>query len=585
MSTVALILGLILFLLTPRVWIGAVNPLQDENSLRGRRRNITGFSEQVRLNDFGRILESSAPVMELKLYDNATNVQLSLLEALHQMGQDEVLLRGAALAIYERGVWMPFESKVTKDIATGPSQFNPQAVPLIRQEIRLEPTGASTLFTLGQPLYVKVGTHELKARRQVHTRAVSLPARVSMAAGSARYTVWSAKKEDWKPDRNYRVDRSELKPTYSVCPPNLRTLIEHTRQVLEPLKNKAGNKPLSEARIAQTLLTYLRESGKFHYSLDRSVVDPNLDPIEDFLVNRKYGHCQYFAAALGLMLRVEGIPSCVITGFKGGIEDPKRQVVEVQQRHAHAWVEAYLDGDWVTLDPTPESEREEMIAAVGDRMRLWHQISLFATALWNDYVINLSFSKQQQDLYGPAQELLQSIAGQTKDASSIWTTLATTISEFWSQPQRWFSWQGGLIAFVLMLLLAGCYQIARLIHKLFRKLWNQAKLTHNEYLRVEFHNRFLALMKTFGLSPQPNQTQREFAVQAAEEWSTLHLPQDLQQLATEVAQAYDRIRFGGQTLPVAEVTKMLEAITRLEAEIRHPQRNTAEGARQTHPPA
>ena len=49
-----------------------------------------------------------------------------------------------------------------------------------------------------------------------------------------------------------------------------------------------------------------------------NVIDSSLDPVEDFLVNRKQGHCEYFASALALLLRSIDIPSRVINGFKGG---------------------------------------------------------------------------------------------------------------------------------------------------------------------------------------------------------------------------------------------------------------------------
>ena len=48
------------------------------------------------------------------------------------------------------------------------------------------------------------------------------------------------------------------------------------------------------------------------------IFDPKLDPVEDFLVNRKAGHCEYFASALALLLRSVDIRSRVVNGFKGG---------------------------------------------------------------------------------------------------------------------------------------------------------------------------------------------------------------------------------------------------------------------------
>ena len=65
-------------------------------------------------------------------------------------------------------------------------------------------------------------------------------------------------------------------------------------------------------------MLYLRQSGDFSYTLKLEVTDPTLDPVEDFLVNRKSGHCEYFASALALLLRSVGIPARVVNGFKGG---------------------------------------------------------------------------------------------------------------------------------------------------------------------------------------------------------------------------------------------------------------------------
>ena len=82
------------------------------------------------------------------------------------------------------------------------------------------------------------------------------------------------------------------------------------------------------------------------------MVDPTLDPVVDFLVNRKAGHCEYFASALTLLLRSVGIPARMVNGFKGGDWNDLAQVLYVRQKHAHSWVEAYL-GDDARRPPRP----------------------------------------------------------------------------------------------------------------------------------------------------------------------------------------------------------------------------------------
>jgi protein-glutamine gamma-glutamyltransferase len=79
------------------------------------------------------------------------------------------------------------------------------------------------------------------------------------------------------------------------------------------------------------------------------------DPLADFLFQRKAGHCEDFATALAVMLRLQGIPSRVTTGFFGGTRSGERYTVRAGD--AHAWVEAFVDGRWTRFDATPESGR------------------------------------------------------------------------------------------------------------------------------------------------------------------------------------------------------------------------------------
>jgi hypothetical protein len=79
------------------------------------------------------------------------------------------------------------------------------------------------------------------------------------------------------------------------------------------------------------------------------------DPLADFLFTRKAGHCEDFATALAIMLRLEGIPSRVTTGFVGGQRVGSRY--HVRAGDAHAWTEAFIDGAWRRFDATPEDGR------------------------------------------------------------------------------------------------------------------------------------------------------------------------------------------------------------------------------------
>lgn len=76
--------------------------------------------------------------------------------------------------------------------------------------------------------------------------------------------------------------------------------------------------------------------------------------LDDFLLGTGGGHCEYFATALALLLRQDGIPCRVVGGYLAQEWDESQQCAIVRQRHAHAWVEAFLPGrGWTTLDATP----------------------------------------------------------------------------------------------------------------------------------------------------------------------------------------------------------------------------------------
>src|SRR5207247_5624444 len=65
---------------------------------------------------------------------------------------------------------------------------------------------------------------------------------------------------------------------------------------------------------ARVIEKYLRES--YGYSLDLKAGGP--DPVADFLFNVRSGHCEYFATAMAVMLRTQGIASRVVNGFLPG---------------------------------------------------------------------------------------------------------------------------------------------------------------------------------------------------------------------------------------------------------------------------
>jgi hypothetical protein len=82
--------------------------------------------------------------------------------------------------------------------------------------------------------------------------------------------------------------------------------------------------------------------------------------VVDFLTRTHEGYCQYFADAMGALLRAAGIPARLVSGYGPGSTDdaasrPGAVLHTVTTSDAHIWVEAYFPGHgWVPFEPTPD---------------------------------------------------------------------------------------------------------------------------------------------------------------------------------------------------------------------------------------
>lgn len=86
---------------------------------------------------------------------------------------------------------------------------------------------------------------------------------------------------------------------------------------------------------------------------------------------------------MALMLRIKGIPSRVVGGFKGGTYNTFGGYYIIRASDAHLWVEAWIDGKWLMFDPSGKIERfQEPI--------IFHLIDY----LWNNIVLDYDLKAQ-----------------------------------------------------------------------------------------------------------------------------------------------------------------------------------------------
>lgn len=148
-----------------------------------------------------------------------------------------------------------------------------------------------------------------------------------------------------------------------------REVVELARQTIAGITDPAKK----AAAIAKFV------EGNNEYSLE--IDPPPGDRISDFIMNKRPGHCQYFASAAVMMLRSAGIPARYVVGYYAH-EPAGDSSVIVRQRDAHAWAEAWIDGTgWITLDATPAAARpDEAFPPISFWRKTWEWIVDVAAA-------------------------------------------------------------------------------------------------------------------------------------------------------------------------------------------------------------
>ncbi|MCL2648730.1 MAG: DUF3488 and transglutaminase-like domain-containing protein [Phycisphaerales bacterium] len=175
----------------------------------------------------------------------------------------------------------------------------------------------------------------------------------------------------------------------------IRTYYRVPDKIAELAKSLAGSllssspdEPLKEENVgmlAKKFQDYLQTN--YPYTLQYDVIDTSIDPLEDFLFNRKSigGHCECFAGAMVMMCRAVGINARMATGYHGGEFNSIGGFYLVREKDAHAWVEVFIpDRGWSIFDPSPASGSTLKTASL---TRWFQEISQLLQKAWLSTVV------------------------------------------------------------------------------------------------------------------------------------------------------------------------------------------------------
>jgi transglutaminase-like putative cysteine protease len=338
----AIPLTFLMFVILPRTPYPLLNFLNRPDKAR------TGFTDQVRLGAVSDIQEDSTIVLRANM---------------EKIDEKYLYWRGIVLEYFDGKSWVSMKKQSAP--RSFPVRFSGKS---IKQTIYLEPYGNAYLFSLDRPVFV-AGQNVKRSHDFTYSSTGYIDTRLKYEAISV---LGDSIVDDY-------IDEAK----YLQIPKNLSPKIEKLAK--DFVKD-------SHDKTIQAIFNYLHSSA-FTYSLQGLPVSKN--PLEDFLFETKSGNCEFFASALAVMLRVNGIPSRLVGGYRGAYYNDVGQYYLVPQKYAHAWVEAYVKPKgWVRLDPTPGMLNSPASLASVSGFQKFTILMDTLNYYWYVFVINYNLEKQ-----------------------------------------------------------------------------------------------------------------------------------------------------------------------------------------------
>jgi len=516
--TLAMSLGILvltagLFFLLPRTAQAAFRHLAPQHG------HLPGFSNEMALGEIGEIQQRRTAVMHVRIENSS-----------HPAG---LKWRGTALASFDGRRWFnPPEAGALLNVRDGlleladPTQRR-RIGARVNYEVQASTELSDVVFLAGLPEFIRVNAPAV-FRTSTGAYRVSGSGSTGLRYGAYCFLEERAAAPDPAEElgATARIDYLQLPPLDPRIP---------------ALAHGLGARAVTDAARARVVEQYLQRG--FAYTttlLDRQVPDP----LANFLFERRAGHCEYFASAMTVMLRVLGIPSRVATGFQTGVFNPVSGWYVVRASDAHSWVEAWLPGrGWATFDPTPPS-------AEAGTASLWTRLGFYldaADTFWQDWVLNYNLDQQLT--------LASRMENSSRTFGSEWLTRLRLATARWTRPAL-------LKPLGAAVLLAGGIAVALWLSVPPLAAWwrtrARVRLVQQGYASSSdatlLYGRMLRILTRRGLRKPAWVTPAEFA-------GGLPVSRTAE-LVREFTAAYNDLRFGGKAQAAPQMMALLERIER-----------------------
>jgi transglutaminase-like putative cysteine protease len=399
----------VIFAFIPRIGLGFFS-----GTFR-RKVNIVGFSDEVTLGHHGVISGDNDTVV---LWVRIPSLETLDDKPRHQ-NISQFYWRGTIYDTYLNGQWLRsrsegsetgLEIKAASDggeiawvrqpeapLNQRRNTHEQQLLTLEEQEINVVGLSHPVAFALDEPVAFRMPPPPTGSFSSVtvvprHGGEVALRA-LRLAAGGvtsgskefsgARYIAYSRPPLGRLPFGQGRsiaeLQAGKLLTNYLTTPRSLSPRVaELSRQITE-------GAVLPMAKVI-AVSEWLRKTHTYTTDLKRD--ESVADPLEDFLFHQSAGHCEYFASATAVLLRLSGVPTRYVNGFLGGEWNDLGKYLAVRDNRAHSWVEAYVgSAGWVRVDSTPS-------ANAGSHMSRLRQIVDSIEFYWSRWIIDYDVSRQ-----------------------------------------------------------------------------------------------------------------------------------------------------------------------------------------------
>ena len=529
----------------------------------------TGPSEELDLSEIDSIYESPTMVMRVSFIDEATGLPYSV--------NGYPYFRGNVLDKYRSGRWRRSEGDLDKKMM---AKLPPptRIYSAVRQKVNLE-NRDRTVCTVAPGCRLEDTPSSMRMERRTMEVLYEPEANedpVEYSIGSLGFR--NGTQTEFLP-MSAPISKGATEFDQDRVRERLQGLSERAAEIVDGI---AEENVLERARKLEAHFTDGLQGYK--YSLDPSPDRKrSMDPVEDFVLNHKTGHCQFYASALALMLRSQGIPARIITGFRADTYNVVGNYYQIREMDAHAWVEAAIPPDqvprdeimpteglgidnygaWVRLDPTPgENWVAQSVAVSPWRQKLTDTVD-YMQLLWSEYVLGLNEKRQRKAIYEPIMNFFRnafSLAFSREVWSERWETIRSRFEgEFFTRENA----RDGAIA--VAVLTAAFYALrffGGLLWRFIASKWSDSARRNRP--RIEFYRRFESMLAKRGIRRTKEQTPKEFALSAQEQLANLLPDAAVAELPAKIVDMFYQVRFGAEHLDNADTERLENWLGKLQ---------------------